>query len=326
VNCGSKESTVENEASEREVDAGVESIPAQSAFVAEHSDAESAVANYTLADDGSSLSIQFGASGFECDGPEAGDDVVMEIVELTDDTLVVSMNGDELTWKRQGEGSEIYGTWAVLDESGEPEFLMSIEKDGDLVISGLPEECDDDEPQGYTTDDGCFADQLPTGANIEADGYLDDWRESDVVAIQDPTDDSSPERDGDEIRELRVTSSEQALYILLSLDEPVSESFRMMSGEFGGAYNISVRHDGDGGRTSDLTIAFQEDGDNGQWRLLNGSDGAVIGIADQAIELEVSWQALGNPETIYEIQATTQDCANGPPCEIFDQGPCFSVL
>ena len=136
------------------------------------------------------------------------------------------------------------------------------------------------------------------------------------------------EMTGDEIRELRMAADETNLYFLLVLDEPMNrnglggtpEPGADLPPEGGVSYDISLR-DEHGGR--DLSIAYDPRAD-GFVMMGYPDDGSYsIGVASQALEVRISWEALGNPGQLYQVNSATRDCTRGE-CVTFDEGPCFA--
>jgi hypothetical protein len=297
-------------------------------FNEKHSDAKSAVGQWEYSEQEHVLSIDISDSELACMEITGGNTLVFDVESMSETEMVTFLqnddsdneDGDEIVWTRQGEGSGISGSWLNVEDNG-IEYLLTLDEDGTAILSLSQVDCSDDDKDdtGYFTDEGCYVDALPE-LTIAADGQVDDWETGDAtpVKINDAVDDSSAEKTGDEIKALYLAQDSKALAIRIELAEPVNTDFRLQGGEYGGSYDISLgtEHDSRGFQI------WYEEGEG--WKTGMSESGIGLGVLNDNIEMTIDWDVLGGRGQVFSLRVQVQDCSQGMPCDLYDDGPCFS--
>lgn len=304
-------------------------VPLHTMFAEDNTDAAHAGGSWQL--NGESLDFAFGSSSFTCDGPGAGENGTFKVIELSATVLTVELNSDDsddrMTFSRVGAGTGVVGTWQMEDG----DFIITFQSDGSMVASGSQGECMEGERQedgrqedGYYTDEGCFIARLERNSMIVADGRFEDWSTASSIEAQERgSEDEVISKTGADLEKLRVAASATDLFLLLETKDRLNSSFRGSDGEFEGIYEITIRHDANGGGTRMLMFVYDADAE--QWRNRSGEEGISIDAGDRGLEVRISWSTLDNPTQVYEISTRSRSCNDGPSaaCEIWDEGPCI---
>jgi hypothetical protein len=311
VACGSDTQGSAPKNHSPEIAAGIEGSADQRQFLDDHPDAASAVGSFTHDASSGELVLMLKDSELAC-GLEAETTLDFSVISVDEDTLVTKLSGGEntVTWSRVGAGEGVTGTWKSVDR--ETTYLLTLTADGELLLSvdGQDEaSCGDDGKSntGYTTEDGCYVDRMPT-ATITVDGEIDDW--SSVKPVEDSETDSASAAGGDELAALYVASSEALLFVRVQFAESIEHGVLPS-----GSWEI-------GWSTEQGLGKLRVRNEHGALGVFDGKGGEQVAAVGGELELSIPWRNLGGRTQLLRLQASV--ISDEPGADPLDDGLCFS--